>query len=96
MNSRLVHLLPERAVHQLTLNVQVILKEFSQLLEDYQVLKKKALESKDERQDGVQIVNQAIRKPYVLMLVDGNNYIVCAFLFAYDSANTTCSSQMIS
>ena len=59
---------------------QIVLKEYSQLLEDYKALKQAYNDKGAEGGPLISIeepVPQDSRNPYVLVLVDGNSYIVC-------------------
>jgi hypothetical protein len=53
---------------------KVILKEYGQLLEDYKALRK-AYDGK-HFSNGVDLAVEEARNPYVMVLIDGNGYIV--------------------
>lgn len=56
-----------------------MLRDYAQLIEDYKTLKR----SIEEKGNGVTIgqteVTEKARNPYLLVLIDGNGYIVCAY-----------------
>lgn len=54
---------------------KAILKEYGQLLQDYKGLKK-TVEESNGKYNALSVNNKDGKKPYVLLLVDGNGYIV--------------------
>jgi hypothetical protein len=54
--------------------MQVLLKDYSQLLEDYKTLKKS--QEANGVKNGDNGFTDSARNPYVLVLIDGNGYIV--------------------
>ncbi|KAF2734279.1 hypothetical protein EJ04DRAFT_577050 [Polyplosphaeria fusca] len=61
-------------------DLQVILREYSQLLEDYKALRtsyqgKNGISSSSTPINGEAAARETIRNPYILVLVDGNGYV---------------------
>lgn len=61
---------------KLTNLAQIVLKEYSQLLEDYRTLKDAFKEQGRGEQFGKIEINEKARNPYVLVLIDGDGYVV--------------------
>lgn len=75
-NELLVFILDPYSQQRMSNRPQAILREYSQLLDDYKALKRSHGENGKSMKNGDVESNHKTRNPYVLVLIDGNGYIV--------------------